>query len=192
MKGTAYHLFETPIGTCGVAWSQTGAVIRLQLPESTPKVTEQRIARSSCGRKAGTPPPAIAALVGKIKKHLAGKLQDFRDVPLDLSEFAEFDRQVYETAKQIPPGETSTYGDLAKAVANSSEGRGLCPDVRVGARAVGQAMARNPVPLIIPCHRVLPANGRLGGFSAHGEQQTKARLLSIERAKFPGILAFPP
>jgi O-6-methylguanine DNA methyltransferase len=184
-----YCLFETPLGTCGIAWSETGAVIRFQLPEASPKVTEARIARSSRGSKAETPPPAIASLIEKIQAHLAGKIQDFRDVPVDLSKVGEFDRQVYEAARRIPPGETGTYGDLARAVRSVQS-----PTSNVGspdARAVGQAMARNPIPLIIPCHRVLPASGRLGGFSAHGEQVTKARLLKIEGAKFPDLLAFP-
>ncbi len=138
------------------------------------------MARKSGGSRADAPPPAIAEVIEKISRHLRGELQDFRSVPLDLSKVETFDLQVYAAARRIPPGETSTYGELARAVGRPSE-----------ARAVGQAMARNPIPLIIPCHRVLPANGRLGGFSAHGERLTKAKLLEIEGAKFPGVFAFP-
>jgi O-6-methylguanine DNA methyltransferase len=186
VKQTAYCLFETPLGTCGIGWLETGAprktlaVACLQLPETTPKATKERIARKSSGSRADAPPPAIAEVIEKICQHLRGELQDFRDVPLHLGEVGAFDRQVYEAALRIPPGETSTYGELARAVGRPTE-----------ARAVGQAMARNPIPIIIPCHRVLAANGRLGGFSAHGERLTKAKLLSIERAKFPALLDFP-
>ena len=187
MKQAAYCLFETPLGTCGLAWREPGtsrstlAVACLQLPEATPKATEARIARKSGGHRAAAPPPAIAEAIRKIGRHLRGELQDFRDVPLDLSEVTAFARQVYEAALRIPAGQTCTYGELARAVGRPTE-----------ARAVGQALARNPIPIIIPCHRVLAANGRLGGFSAHGARLTKAKLLDIERAQFPGVLAFPP
>jgi len=186
MKQAAYCLFETPIGTCGLAWVEIGAsrktprVAFLQLPEATPKATEQRIARKSGGHRADVPPSAIAEVIEKIGKHLRGELQDFRDVPLDVGEVGAFVRQVYEAALRIPAGETSTYGELARAIGRPTE-----------ARAVGQALARNPIPIIIPCHRVLAAGGRFGGFSAHGARVTKARLLAIEGAKVPGLLAFP-
>jgi O-6-methylguanine DNA methyltransferase len=188
MKGAAYCLFETPLGLCGIAWRETGAVIHFQLPEASPKAAEARIARSSRGREADVLPPAIATLIEKIQAHLAGRIQDFQDVPVDLNTVEEFDRRVYEAARRIPPGETSTYGDLARVLARSVPPP--TPNLPLPV-AVGQAMARNPIPLIIPCHRVLPASGRLGGFSAHGEQVTKARLLKIEGAQFPDLLAFP-
>jgi methylated-DNA-[protein]-cysteine S-methyltransferase len=190
MKSASYNLFDTPIGLCGIAWRENGAITRLQLPEATPKATEQHIARSSRGRKADAPPPAIAALIGRIRAHLSGSIQDFQDVPLDLAGVRDFDRQVYGAARRIPPGETRTYGDLAKLVSSSVQPP--LSNLKLPLpRAVGQAMARNPIPLLIPCHRVLPASGRLGGFSAHGERATKARLLRIERATFPALLAFP-
>jgi len=185
MKRAAYCLFETPLGACGLAWTEaatcggTIAVACLQLPEATPKATEQRIARKSGGTRTDAP-PAIAELVQKISKHLRGELQDFRDVPLDLAGVADFAWQVYEAVLRIPAGETSTYGELAKAVGRPTE-----------ARAVGQALARNPIPIIIPCHRVLAAGGRFGGFSAPGALLTKSKLLAIERAKFTGVLPFP-
>jgi O-6-methylguanine DNA methyltransferase len=185
MKRAAYCLFETPLGACGLGWTEsatcggTVAVACLQLPETTPKATEQRIARISGGTKTDAP-PAIADVVLKISKHLRGELQDFLDVPLDLAGVRAFDRQVYEAALRIPAGETSTYGELAKAVGHPTE-----------ARAVGQALARNPIPIIIPCHRVVAAGGRFGGFSAPGALLTKTKLLAIERAKFTGVLPFP-
>lgn len=185
MKRAAYCLFETPLGACGLGWTESAtcggtiAVACLQLPEATPKATEQRVARKSGGSKADAP-PAIAEVIVKIQQHLSGKLRDFHDVPLDLSGTSEFDRLVYQAALRIPPGETTTYGELARAVGRPTEARG-----------VGQALARNPIPIIIPCHRVLAAGGKFGGFSAPGALLTKTKLLAIERATFTGVLPFP-
>src|SRR5271154_5358009 len=151
MKSGSYCVFETAIGACGVAWSDArgeAAVRYFQLPEATVQATEARIASRCRSRKADAPPAEIAALIEKVQEHLAGRIQDFSDAPVDLSEAGEFDRIVLEAALRIPAGETRTYGDLAKAVGRPTE-----------ARAVGQVMARNPIPLIIPCHRVLAANG---------------------------------
>jgi O-6-methylguanine DNA methyltransferase len=152
MKSLAYSLFETPLGWCGMAWSDYGdssarpAVVALQLPEATRELTEARIAASSGGRPASTPPMEIARVIERVRKHLQGDAQDFRDVPVDLAEAHPFARRVYEAARQIPAGETRTYGDLARALNRPG-----------AARAVGQALGRNPVGLIIPCHRVLAA-----------------------------------
>lgn len=169
-------VFETVIGSCAIAWRRCHehghfTVTWFQLPERTAAITESRIAERSGGRKAANPPSQISALIEKICKHLAGELQDFRDVPIDLSAAAPFARHVLELARQIPAGQTVTYGELAK-----SAGR---PDA---ARAVGRIMGSNPVPLLIPCHRVVAAGGRSGGFSAYGGRMTKAELLAIERS----------
>lgn len=166
-------VFATPIGDCAIAWRDSRreqpVVVRFQLPETAPTVSEARIARKCAGQKS-VPSPPIAALIEAIRRHLSGDLQDFRGVPLDLSAAAPFARQVLEATRQIPAGSTITYGELARAV-----GR---PDA---ARAVGQVMATNPIPLIIPCHRVVAAGGKPGGFSAPGGRATKADLLAIER-----------
>ena len=177
MKQVAYCLFETPLGSCGIAWSERGnsraapAVTLLQLPEATTIMTESRIARSSGARKSSAPPPPIAEVIEKVCRHLQGEVQDFRDITVDLDGAAPFARQVYEAAREIPAGQTRTYGQLAEALHRPA-----------AARAVGQILARNPIPLIIPCHRVLAAGGKPGGFSAHGGRTTKARLLAIEGA----------
>jgi O-6-methylguanine DNA methyltransferase len=193
MSESAYCLFETPLGMCALAWRETGkgcAVTHVKLPGASPELTEQRIARSSAGRKTDKAPAAIAAVIEKIRKHLGGELQDFRDVPMDLSAVREFERAVYQAAMRIPAGETRTYGEIANLLSDSVER--LASNLKLPVpRAVGQALARNPIPIIIPCHRVLAANGRLGGFSAPGALRTKARLLQIEGAKFPALLAFP-
>jgi DNA-3-methyladenine glycosylase II len=183
MKQTAYCLFETPLGTCGIAWSKPGdsgkplAVILFQLPEATRKLTEARIVRNSGAHQPSTPPTQIVAIIKRICKHLQGEGQDFRDITLDLGGVGSFAQQVYEAARRIPAGQTVTYGELAKAVNQPSAARG-----------VGQALGKNPIPLIIPCHRVLAAGGKPGGFSAHGGQATKVRMLAIEGAAVGPLL----
>ena len=175
MKQSAYCLFDTALGPCGIAWSEAGnsppAVAFLQLPEATPQITESRIARQSGARRSAGPPPEIAEVIAKVRRHLEGAVQDFRHITLDLDGADSFARQVYEAARKIPAGETRTYGELARTLGQPG-----------AARAVGQALGRNPVPLIIPCHRVQAAGGRPGGFSAYGGRATKARLLAIEGA----------
>jgi methylated-DNA-[protein]-cysteine S-methyltransferase len=171
-----YTAFETAIGACAISWHEVGEsgvakVLWFQLPEATAALTEARIAEKSGALKAAHLPPSIAALIDNVRKHLAGELQDFGAVLVDLSAAAPFARQVLEATRKIPPGRTTTYGELARSV-----GR---PDA---ARAVGQIMASNPIPLIIPCHRVVAAGGSAGGFSAPGGRATKADLLAIERA----------
>jgi O-6-methylguanine DNA methyltransferase len=176
MKPVAYCLFETPLGPCAIAWSEgenSAAVTFLQLPEATTKRTEVRIARNAGAPAASAPPPRIAEVIRKVSQHLQGDVQDFRDVAVDLDGAGSFARQVYEAARLIPAGQTTTYGELARALSRPA-----------AARAVGQALGKNPVALIIPCHRVLAAGGRPGGFSAHGGLATKARLLEIEGVTF--------
>lgn len=177
MKKAAYYLFETSLGTCSIAWRETAdsgaqaVVTAVQLPEATPQATESRIARKSGSKQPGQPPPEIAAVIEKIRLHLDGEVQDFRSVALDLENVDPFFRQVYEATREIPPGQTRTYGEIAKAVGQPA-----------AAQEVGQAMARNPVPIIVPCHRVSAVGGKLGGFSAPGGPATKAKLLAIEGA----------
>ncbi len=171
-----YTVFDTAIGACAISWrhcaeSDGPTVLWFQLPERTSAQTESRIAEKSGARKSENQPAAISALVERIRAHLSGELQDFRDVAVDLSAAAPFARQVLEAAREIPPGRTITYGELARSV-----GR---PDA---ARAVGRIMGSNPIPLIIPCHRVVAGGGKSGGFSAPGGRMTKAELLAIERA----------
>lgn len=182
MTQTAYCLFETPLGSCGIAWRDGGqsaapsAVTFLQLPEATAKMTESRIARSAGGRGPSAPPPPIAEVIERLRNHLLGDVQDLRDVAVDLTGADPFDRQVYEAAREIPSGQTRTYGELAKALGQPTE-----------AQAVGQALGRNPIALIIPCHRIVAAGGKPGGFSAHGGRATKARLLAIEGVAAPPV-----
>jgi O-6-methylguanine DNA methyltransferase len=175
MKQIAYCLFETQLGSCGIAWRERGdksnapAVTWFQLPGATAKATESRIARHSGARAPSAPPPPIAEVIQKVRKHLQGETQDLRNIPLDLDGVGPFARKVYEAARKIPAGETVTYGQLAKALGRPK-----------AARAVGQALGRNPIALIVPCHRVQAAGGKPGGFSAHGGCTTKAKMLAME------------
>lgn len=177
MKKAAYCLFETPLGACAIAWRgpadphSAPLVTLVQLPEATPQATESRIARKSGSHHPSAPPPRISEIIEKIHKHLEGEAQDFRDVPVDLEGVGPFFRQVYEAAREIPAGQTRTYGEIAKAVGQPT-----------AAQEVGQAMSKNPVPIIVPCHRVSAAGGKLGGFSAPGGPATKAKLLALEGA----------
>jgi O-6-methylguanine DNA methyltransferase len=179
-----YCLFETVLGLCGIAWRETGnleapvAVTFFQLPEATAQIAESRIGRKSGARRAGAPPAGVSQIVERVRKHLLGEVQDFRDVTLDLQGTGAFARLVYDAARKIPAGETSTYGAIARAVGEPG-----------AARAVGRALGANPIPLIVPCHRVLAAGGKSGGFSAHGGRDTKARMLEIEGARLPASLA---
>ncbi|HYE36779.1 methylated-DNA--[protein]-cysteine S-methyltransferase [Methylocaldum sp.] len=183
MKPIAYCLFDTPLGACGIAWRDGGseggppAVTCFQLPEATAQATEARIARESGAHPSGAPPPAIAALIERIRKHFAGNAEDFRDIDVDLDGVGPFARQVYSAARAIPAGQTSTYGGIAEALARPG-----------AARAVGQALGKNPIPLIIPCHRILAAGGKPGGFSAPGGLATKSRMLAFEGVAW----ALPP
>jgi len=177
LKQLSYALFDTPLGSCGIAWREgTGpaapyAVAFFQLPESTLEHTASRIAKSCGVTKPSAPPEQIAHIIFRVRKHLDGDIQNFRDVPVDLNSAGPFVQRVCEAARDIPMGKTVTYADLA-----GSFGR---PSL---ARAVGRALGRNPIPLIIPCHRVMAAHGKPGGFSAYGGRATKAKLLALEGA----------
>lgn len=177
MTLASYCLFETPLGACGIAWREPATcgsqplVTFIQLPEATPQATESRIARKSGSSHSSAPPPYIAEIIEKIRRHLGGEAQDFRGVAVDLNNVASFARQVYEAAREIPSGQTRTYGEIAKVLGQPA-----------AAQDVGQALSRNPVPIIIPCHRVAGARGKPGGFSAHGGRATKFKLLALEGA----------
>jgi methylated-DNA-[protein]-cysteine S-methyltransferase len=168
MQTTSVHytLFDTAIGTCGVAWNARG-LTHFQLPGRSRAVTEARIRSRSAGA-ADDPPPEIAALIADVQRYCAGEEVDFSAVAVDLSALSDFQRKLYQSLRGIGWGHTTTYGDLARALG--------CPD----ARDVGQAMGKNPVPVVIPCHRVLAAGGKMGGFSAPGGTATKEKLLALE------------
>jgi len=163
----SYTLFETAIGRCGVAWSERG-IARIQLPEASDAKAVRRLATKDDLTMAD-PSPAVARAIEQIRRHLQGERQDFRDVPLDTSGLADFHRRVYQAARKVSAGRTISYGELAERIGAPG-----------AARAVGQALGKNPLAIIVPCHRVLAANGRAGGFSAHGGLGTKRRILAAE------------
>ncbi len=172
---THHHVFDTAIGPCGVAWNDRG-LTGVQLPEKDRATTERRLATKAASAGTAALPPAIAALVADIQRYLAGEAVDFAAAAVDLSGLDPFRRKLYETMRSLPWGCTTTYGDLARQLGSTGW---------EGARDVGEAMGRNPVPVVIPCHRVLAAGGRLGGFSAHGGAKTKAKLLALEGVQLP-------
>jgi methylated-DNA-[protein]-cysteine S-methyltransferase len=169
-------LFDTAIGCCGVAWNARG-LCGVQLPEADRVKTGQRLAAKTRSAGEADPPPSVQSLVADIKRYLAGEPVDFSPVAVDLDGVDPFRRKLYETMRGIPFGGTTTYGELARQVGL------LEPEA---ARDVGQAMGQNPMPLVIPCHRVLAAGKKLGGFSAHGGPKTKQKLLALEGMDFDG------
>jgi len=172
-----YLVFETAGGFCGIGWNNVG-ITRLQLPVRGAEAVEQRMLhRLPAGACVGTPTPQVSAAIAAVKRYFDGERVDFSDLQLDLVEQDGFFKQVYAAARRVRWGQTTTYGTLAKELGAGPE----------AARDVGQAMARNPVPLIIPCHRVLAAGGKLGGFSAPGGSATKIRMLELE-----GVHLGPP
>lgn len=174
MSEAGYHLFDTDIGRCAIAWSERG-VAAVQLPEASDAETRGRVVRRVPHAVAAEPPPALEHAVEGMVDLLAGRRSPAAElawVELDLRGVPEFERTVYEVARTVPAGETVTYGDIARRLGD-----------RGASRAVGQALGRNPWPLIVPCHRVLAASGSLGGFSASGGRALKLRILQIERAR---------
>ncbi|MBY0565574.1 MAG: methylated-DNA--[protein]-cysteine S-methyltransferase [Hyphomonadaceae bacterium] len=173
----AYTLFDTAIGRCGIAWGPRG-VVGVQLPETTHDATRTRLLRHAPVADEREPPQAIARAIADIQALLHGEKKTLRAVQLDMSRVAAFNARVYETTRAIPPGKTRTYGDIAHAIGDAS-----------AARAVGQALGRNPFAIVVPCHRVVGANAKLIGFSANGGIATKLRMLMIEgwRAEEPSL-----
>ena len=167
-----YAVFETTSGFCGIAWNDVG-IARLGLPERTAEAAERHLWRHLADARASDPPPAVAAIVARVKRYFAGETVDFSGVAVDLGGQETFLRQIYEAVRRVGWGQTTTYGAVAKELGAGSE----------AARDVGEAMARNPVPLIVPCHRVLAAGGKLGGFSAPGGAVAKLRMLELEGVK---------
>lgn len=167
MPGPAigHALVDTAIGTCALAWGERGIVRVLLSGFDAAAVREL------------PPPPAVADAARRIAALLDGAPDDLADVALDWQGVPAFPRRCYELARAIPPGETRTYGEVAALAGEPG-----------GAQAVGQAMARNPFPIVVPCHRVVASGGRLGGFSAPGGNATKRRMLELEGARERGEL----
>jgi methylated-DNA-[protein]-cysteine S-methyltransferase len=164
----AFTLFDTAIGRCAMAWGARG-IACVQLPETNEPTTRARVLQRFPRAREAAPPSDVFRAQDAVVAHLRGEPSDLASVLLDMNRVPPFHRRVYEAGRSIPRGATMTYGALA-ALAGAAG----------SARAVGQALARNPFAIIVPCHRVVAAGGRLGGFSANGGSATKLRLLAIE------------
>ena len=169
MTAQSFTLFDTAIGRCAVAWSAQG-IVGVLLPERDDTALRARLVRRHPGAREVTPPQEVARAIEDMVAVVAGEHRDLADVVLDLRGVPEFNRRVYAVARTIKPGATLTYGAIAAQLGE--------PD----ARGVGEAMGQNPCPIVVPCHRVVAAGGKTGGFSARGGAATKRRLLAIEGA----------
>ena len=171
MTALNFALFDTAIGTCGIAWSGRG-IVGVQLPETGETETRARLLRRFPDAREASQSADIQLVIDGIVALLAGEPSDLSNAVLDLDGVPEFNRRVYDVARGITPGATLTYGEIATRLGD-----------RLAARAVGVALGQNPCPLVVPCHRVLAAGGKTGGFSANGSVTTKLKLLSIEGAR---------
>jgi methylated-DNA-[protein]-cysteine S-methyltransferase len=173
-----FSLFDTSIGRCGIVWTERG-IAAVQFPEANEDKTRQRLLRRFPDAREAEPKPDTQHAIDGIVALLRGEPHDLTDIRIDDAEIPEFNRRVYAIARAIPPGSTMTYGEIAERLGD-----------RLLAREVGQALGENPTPIIMPCHRVLAAGGKTGGFSAVGGVTTKLRLLTIEGAQPGGPTLF--
>ncbi len=164
-----YQVFETAMGFCAIAWTNAG-IVCLRLPEKNSGDAARAVLRRTRDASPCEPTQQIADCIAAARRYFEGQQIDFSGWALNLGPQEPFFAQVYDFVRNLRWGETTTYGAVAKALGAGPE----------AARDVGRAMAQNPVPLIVPCHRVLAAGGRIGGFSAPGGSATKARMLALE------------
>ncbi len=173
----SFTLFDTAIGCCGIVWSARG-IAGVQLPEKSAQATRSRVLRRHSTARETTAPADVQRVIDRIGALLRGEPIELSDIGLDSGAVSEFNRRVYDVARAIRPGATLSYGEIAERLGD-----------RTLAREVAQALSENPYPIIVPCHRVLAAGGKMGGFSGPGGVRTKLRLLSIEGARYgePGL-----
>ena len=184
MTELGFALFDTPIDCCGIVWNGRG-IAGVQLPETDRRAVRNRILRRFPGACEAVPPADVLRVVDDIAALLNGEPRDLGYAKIDTAALPDFHRRVYDVARTIPAGATLSYGEVAARLGD-----------RLLAREVGEALGQNPFPIIVPCHRVLAAGGKMGGFSARGGVRTKLRLLSIEGAErrpdaVRGVAAFP-
>jgi len=171
-----FAVFETEAGFCAIGWTESG-IARFTLPDSSADAAGRNLARKFPTARPSTPPAHVAAAISAARRYFAGEAVDFTELALDLDDQDEFFRRIYAALRTVGYGKTTTYGSLAKELGAGPE----------AARDVGQAMAKNPIPLIIPCHRVLAAGNKVGGFSAPGGSNSKLKMLALE-----GVDLSPP
>ena len=170
MTPQAFTVFETALGACALAWGE-GGVLGVRFPDPDRAALRDAVRRVWPQAAPAEPSGAVAQTLIDIQAHCRGEPRSFADALLDLRGVPEFHRQVYAAARAIPCGQTLTYGEMAARLGAPG-----------AARAVGEALGRNPRPIIVPCHRILAAGGGKGGFSAPGGVGAKMRLLEIEGA----------
>jgi methylated-DNA-[protein]-cysteine S-methyltransferase len=170
-----FALLDTPIGSCALVWGELG-LVGVLLPEANEAATRRRLLRRFPKAREAPPAPHVQATIARVTALLRGAHDDLADVALDMDGVPPFHRRVYDVARAIRPGSTLTYGEVALRLGEPH-----------ASRAVGQALGANPFPIVVPCHRVLAAGGKAGGFSAHGSVRTKLRLLQIEGAVLGGM-----
>jgi methylated-DNA-[protein]-cysteine S-methyltransferase len=170
VTGQSFAIFDTAIGPCGIVWGERG-ISGVQLPMGSEDKTRKRIHQRAGDIAEAPPTAAVRSAIDAIRELLAGKPNDLSGVVLDLDGVPEFNRGVYDIARRIPPGQTMTYGDIARKLGGVEL-----------SRDVGYALGRNPCPIVVPCHRVLAAGNKPGGFSANGGVVTKLKMLQIEGA----------
>jgi methylated-DNA-[protein]-cysteine S-methyltransferase len=176
-----FAIFETALGFVAIAWIGR-AIVGLRLPEKNEVASRQALSRRFPSAVRASPSPEIAVLIEAIKRYFSGAETDFFDVEVDLGPQEPFVAQVRQRVRRLGWGETKTYGAIAKEMSDDPR----------AARDVGHAMATNPIPLIVPCHRVLAAGGMIGGFSATGGSRAKAKMLELEGVRLhpaekPGV-----
>jgi methylated-DNA-[protein]-cysteine S-methyltransferase len=171
-----YRVFETAMGFCAIAWTD-GGIVCFRLPTADAEAAKRLLLRRLPHAAPAVPSAYVADVIAAARRYFEGQQADFSGYALNIGTQEPFFARVYDFVRNLKWGETTTYGAVAKALGAGPE----------AARDVGQAMAQNPVPLIIPCHRVLAAGGRIGGFSAPGGSGTKARMLALE-----GVRTEPP
>lgn len=175
MTQYCFSFFDTPMGRCAIAWGQAG-IVAVAFPEADDRATRARLEKRAPGATESEPPAKIRKLIDDIALLLSGDKRDLSYAKLDMTGLGEFERGVYRETLKIKPGDTASYGDIARSLG----------DVSLSQR-VGQALGRNPFPIIVPCHRVVGSDGRMTGFSAPGGTKSKMRLLRIEGALEPDL-----
>ena len=171
-------IFDTAIGACAIVWGERG-LLGVQIPEADALATKARMMKRFPNAQDAEPSAQIQDVIDGIRALLSGERRDLVDVAIDDDGVPEFNKRVYAIVRKIPPGQTITYGEIAERLGDKAL-----------ARAVGQAMGENRCPIVMPCHRVLAASGKTGGFSAPGGVTTKLRLLTIEGAQPGGPTLF--
>jgi len=178
MTGLGFASFDTAIGCCGIVWSERG-VVGVQLPGRSRDATRSHVLQRFPEARAAAPPDPVRRAIDDIIALLGGVPRALDHVVIDTEGVSDFARRVYDVARSIRPGSTLSYGEIAERLGD-----------RTVARDVAEALSQNPFPIIVPCHRVLAAGGKMGGFSAPGGVRTKLRLLSIEGAQAGEPLLF--